>query len=151
MKLKKVVIRISKNLVWFLSIFLIACSSLVSTPDQVAPEARISLLKGGPHDGSWQSFDIVLEYQYHKMPGENNLSVQGKAKRKYDELRVWVLFTDAQGTILERKSIYASGYRSSPTLSGIRKRSFENTFTIPLEVTYLSFGSYLQPYVGRNQ
>lgn len=149
MDLNKVIAMAFKSCCLLFLIVLIACqSSLSNSPATIAPEARISMIKGGPYAGSWQSGDVLLEYQYYKHPGEINLSVNGKAKRKFDELKVWVLFLDDEGKILERKLIYARGFRQEPTIGRQYKRSFENSFEMPLEATYLAFRSYSRPYVG---
>jgi hypothetical protein len=149
MDLNKVIAMAFKSCCLFFLIVLIACqSSLSNSPATIAPEARISMIKGGPYEGSWQSSDVLLEYQYYKHPGEINLSVNGKAKRKFDELKVWALFLDGEGKILDRKLIYARGFRQESTIGRQYKRSFENSFEMPLEATYLAFRSYSRPYVG---
>ncbi len=127
-----------------LSILLIACQG----PQRVAPQDRIALSQGGPHAGSWESKDVFLEYQYVRQPGIIKLGIRAKAKRKYDQLSVWVSFLDTEGKILETKSVYNSGYRLRS--SGMRgyKGSVEKTFEMPMETNHLAFRSLLQPYTG---
>ena len=58
----------------------------------VAPERRIPLFKDTPNEGSWESSDVTLEYQYLKQIGVIQLSATGKALRGYDQLTGCVLF-----------------------------------------------------------
>jgi hypothetical protein len=103
----------------------------------VASEDRISLRQGGPHTGIWESNTILLEYQYYKLSDEFKLSVQAKAKKKveYDGFKVYVLFVDAEGRILERKEVAV--YR------------LDNTFEMPPEATYISLhaNTYKRPII----
>jgi len=134
-----------------LSILLIAFQSSCVGPGQmtVAPERRIPLLKDTPHEGSWESSDVALEYQYVEQTGVIQLSVTGKAKRKFDQLTVWVLFLDAQGKVLETKSIYNSGFRTVDKATKREKGTIEKTFKMPLETTNIAFRSSVKPRVGR--
>ncbi|MGD9042240.1 MAG: hypothetical protein PVG06_00940 [Desulfobacterales bacterium] len=110
--------------VWFLTLSLLACQGVQRT---VAPEDRISLHQGGPHTGIWESKAILLEYQYDNLSGELKLNVRAKVKTevRYDGIKVYLLFVDAQGRVLERKEV--AGYRLG------------NTFEIPSETTFISF------------
>lgn len=130
MAFKKVVWRAFKGSFLLLLVFLIACPGMQKT---VTPEDRISLLDGGPHSGNWESRTILLDYQYYKYSGEIKLSLRIKVKTRArnEGYRVWVLFADGQGKILEEKSIW----------------SWENTLKIPPQTVYLSFRTYLQPHV----
>ena len=130
MAFKKVVWRAFKGSFLLLQVFLIACPGMQKT---VTPEDRISLLDGGPHSGNWESRTILLDYQYYKYSGEIKLSLRIKVKTRArnEGYRVWVLFADGQGKILEEKSIW----------------SWENTLKIPPQTVYLSFRTYLQPHV----
>ena len=92
----------------FFSMVLATCQGLQTT---VAAQDRIPLLQGGPHAGSWESNDVSLEYQYVAQEGSFKLNIGGNAKRKYDQLSVWIKFFDAQGKVLETKSVFNSGFR----------------------------------------
>jgi hypothetical protein len=148
MELKKAILVAFKSCLWIFSIVLIACSSSHQT---VTPEDRIVLSEGILDRGFWKSGDIFLEYQYDTSPDATKLSIQGSAKVKLmDEFKVWVLFLDADGKILERKLVYASGYRSNSSIGRQYYRSFENTFEMPSETTYMAFRSFVRPRVGRD-
>lgn len=130
MELMRVIVGTFKSCLLLLSILLIACQGLQKT---VAPEDRISLRQGGPHTGIQESKAILLEYQYYMLSGEFKLSVKVKVKTKarYAGIKVWVLFVDTEGSILERNEIALY--------------PLDNTFKMPPEVTYISFHNYRQP------
>jgi hypothetical protein len=65
------------------------CQGLQTT---VAAQDRIPLLQAGPRTGSWESNDVSLEYQYVAQQGTFKLNIGGEAKRKYDQLSVWIKF-----------------------------------------------------------
>ena len=115
----------------------------------VAPERRIPLFESTPHEGSWESNDVALEYQYVKQTNVIQLSITGKAKRGFDQLDVWVLFVDADGKVLEKGTIYNSGFRSGTSKHRPHKGKIERTFDMPLETTHIAFQSSWQPRLGR--
>lgn len=132
---------LKSGLIFFLFL-LMACQGLQET---VAPERWIALHQGGPYDGSWESQDVFVQYQYVKKPSTFTLKYGGHAKRGYDQVSVWVLFLDAQGKILDTKSIFNSGFRQH---MGRDKRSFEKTFEIPAGTTQFAFQSMLTDRIG---
>ena len=111
----------------------------------VAPERRIPLSKDSSQKGHWESNDVTLEYQYVKQTGGIQLSVTGKAKRKYDQLVVWVKLVDAEGRVLETKIFYNSGFRSRLSRGKPHKGTIEKTLEIPLGTTAIAFESSLTP------
>ena len=134
MELMRVIVGAFKGFILFLSILIVACQGVQRA---VAPEDRISLLQGGPHTGIWQSEAILLEYQYYKLSGEFKLSARAKVKTKirYDGIKVYVLFVDAEGGVLESKEVAV--YR------------MDNTFEMPPKATYISFhaNTYRRPHI----
>ena len=136
MEPKKIILEAFKCMFVILSILLVVFQYSCAGPGQmaVAPERRIPLFKDTPNEGSWESSDVALEYQYVKQTGVIQLSVTGKAKRKYDQLNVWVLFVDAEGKVLETESIYNSGFRSGSSRTKPHKDTIEKTFEMPLEI-----------------
>ena len=130
--MQNVLIKAFKYGLLFLSMSLIACQGAQRT---VSPDERISLSQGGPHTGIWESNAILLEYQYYLLPGEFKLSVRAKVKTqvRYDGIRVYVLFVDASGNVLERKEVAV--YR------------LDNAYEIPPETTFISFqaNTYRRP------
>ncbi len=134
--------RIISCLVFFLMV-LPACQGLQTT---VAAQDLISLQQGGPHAGSWESSDVFLEYQYVAQQGTFKLNIGGNAKRGYDQLSVWIKFFDAQGKVLETKSVFNSGFRQK-LLRG--KGRIEKTFEIPINSTQFAFQSMLKIREGK--
>jgi hypothetical protein len=112
----------------------------------VAAQDRIPLLQGGPHTGSWESNDVSLEYRYVAQEGTFKLNIGGEAKRKYDQLSVWIKFFDAQGKALETKSVFNSGFRRELSRG---KDTIEKTFEIPIGSTQFAFQSMLKDRLGR--
>ena len=129
MEFKKIVLKALKGCLLLLIVFLIACQGMQKT---VTPEDRIALLDGGPHSGTWESRTMLLDYQYYKHSDEIKLSlgIKVKTKARYDGYRVWVLFADGQGEILEEKSIWSG----------------EISLRMPPQTVYLSFRTYVQPH-----
>ena len=127
----------------FFSMVLVTCQSLQTT---VAAKDLIPLQKGGPHTGSWESSDVFLEYQYVSQQNTFKLNIGGKAKRKYDQLSVWIKFFDAQGKVLEKKSVFNSGFRQKLPRG---KDLIEKTFEIPINSTQFAFHSMLKERLGR--
>ncbi len=139
MEFKKVIMGAFKSCILFLSILLIACPCI----QRVETKDSTSLLQGGPHTGTWESIDVYLEYQYVNQAGIIKLNIQGKAKRLYEHLQIWLSFCEAGGKILETKSVYNSDYLTSPIDERPRKVSIEKTFEMPLETNHLAFQSRL--------
>ncbi|MGD8762624.1 MAG: hypothetical protein PVG87_09985 [Desulfobacteraceae bacterium] len=151
MKSKKIIPEAFKCRFVMVAILLVAFQySCVSSGQMaVAPERRIPLFESTPYEGSWESSDVVLEYQYVKQTDVIQLSVTGKAKRGYDQLNIWVLFVDADGKVLEKGTIYNSGFRSGTSKQRRHKGKIEKTFEMPLETTHIAFQSSWQPRLGR--
>lgn len=139
MELKKVIVGAFISCILSLSIILIACQGI----QRVDTKDSTSLLQGGQHTGTWESVDVFLEYQYVNQVGIIKLNIQGKTKRLYEQLEIWLSFCEAGGKILETKSIYNSDYLTNPIDERPRKVSIEKTFEIPLETDYLAFQSRL--------
>jgi hypothetical protein len=151
MRSKKIILEAFKCIFVLLAILLAAFqfSCVSSGQMEVAPENRIPLIKDTPHEGSWESSDVTLKYQYVEQADVIQLSVTGKAKRGFDQLTVSVLFLDAQGKVLETKNIYNSGFRTVDKATKREKGTIEKTFKMPLETTNIAFRSSLKPRVGR--
>ena len=147
MRPKQIILEAFKCMFVILSILWVAFQSSCVSPSQmtVAPERRIPLFKDTPQEGSWESYDVALKYQLVENTGVIQLSVTGKAKRGYDQLMLWVKLVDAEGKVLETKSIYNSGYRSGLSRGKAHKGKIEKTFELPPETTAIAFQSSLTP------
>lgn len=134
--------RIIRSLVFF-SMVWVTWQVLQTT---VAAQDLIALQQGGPHAGSWESSDVFLEYQFVVQQGTFKINIGGKAKRGYDQLSVWIKFFDAQGKVLEKKSVFNSGFRRK-LLRG--KDRIEKTFEMPASSTQFAFHSMLMDRQGK--
>ena len=142
MELTKGVRGNSKIYVWFLALLLIACQGI----QVIEPEKPISLLDGGPHNGTWESSDVILKFQYVNEPGLITMNIDGDAKGKYDQLTVWVFFLDAEGKVLQTRTVFNTGYLAQTPSERPRKGNTEIAFEVPLETRNLSFRSNVKPY-----
>ena len=151
MKLKNNLGRASKSCLWLLLILLMVPQDrYVNAQRAIAEQNRIPLSQDASYEGTWESSDVSLDYNYVRQAGTIKLSFQGRAKAKYDQLIVRVVFLDAQGNILDRKIVYNSGFRGELSRSKkYRKKSFTKTFELPPQTTHMAFQSLLKPYVGR--
>jgi len=134
--------RIIRCLLFFLMV-LATCQGLQTA---VAAQDLIPLQQGGPHAGSWESSDVFLQYQYVAQQSTFKINIGGKAKRGYDQLSVWIKFFDAQGKVIEKKSVFNSGFRQK-LFRG--KDRIEKTFEIPISSTQFAFHSMLMDRQGR--
>ena len=137
---------IGEALIGFLVLFSIVLSACVGTQMMVAPQDSISLVQGGPQTGSWESNDVLLNYQYVYQPGSLKLNFSGGAKRGYDQLAIWIRFFDAQGKFLQTENVFNSGFRQK--FSSVKENN-EKIFDIPMESTQFSFQSMLKKRTNR--
>jgi hypothetical protein len=138
---------------FFFIILIFASQNSCSTTGSmtVAPENRIPLIKDKPQQGTWESKYAVLEYEIVKTAGTIGLIIDGRAKRKMDQIIVWVSFLDKEGRLLERETVFNSGFRTSRTRTRRMAGTIERAFEVPPETNYLAFQSKEKPYTGRHK
>jgi hypothetical protein len=117
----------------------------------VAPENRIPLIQDTPQEGTWESKHVVLAYEIVKKAGTIGLIIDGKTKRRLDQIIVSVLFLDKEGRLLERETVFNSGFRTERTRKRRMEGIIERAFELPPETSYLAFQSQEQPYRGRTK
>jgi hypothetical protein len=117
----------------------------------VAPENRIPLIQDSPQQGTWESKYVVLEYEFGKTAGTIGLIFDGRAKRKMDQIIVWVSFLDKEGRLLERETVFNSGFRTLRTKARRMEGTIERAFEVPPETNYLAFQSMEKPYSGKHK
>ena len=115
----------------------------------VAPENRIPVIPDQPKQGNWESKNVVLEYEFVKKEGVIGLIIDGRTKRRLDQVALWVLFLDEEGRLLERETVYNSGFRTERTRARRIEGTIERAFEVPPGTKYLAFQSKDQPYRGR--
>lgn len=115
----------------------------------VALENRIAVVPDQPQKGTWESNIVVLEYEFVKEGGILGLFIDGKTRRRTDQVLLWVLFLDGDGKLLNRQSVYNSGFRSQRTRARRMEGTIERVFEVPGGTKYLAFQSRENPYRGR--
>ena len=103
---------------------------------------RIPLVDGSQRTGAWKVFEFGMDYKYLYTPskegGPGSINFSGSLKKSegsLDGLTIWIYLLDGKGTVLDRKSIYDSGYKAERYM----KRSFTLTLATPPETTGISF------------
>jgi hypothetical protein len=147
-KLKKDVF---KAFLFFLIILVFAAQNSCSTTGgmTVAPENRIPVTSDKPQLGTWESYYVVFDYEFVKENGIVGLIINGRTKRRLDQIVIWVLFLDKQGRLLEREPVFNSGFRTQRTKQRRIEGTIERTFELPPDAKYMSFQTVKQPYKGR--
>jgi hypothetical protein len=143
MQLNNTVAGIKIRCLLFISLVLAICPGLQTTAEA---QDLFPLQQGGPHPGAWESSDVDVDFKYVAEQGTFKLDIGGKAKRGYDQLSVWIKFIDAQGKVLEKKSVYNSGFRQKLLRAEGR---IEKTYEIPPNTTQFAFHSMLKLREGR--
>ena len=115
----------------------------------VKPENRIAVVPDQPQKGRWESINVVLEYEFVKESGTLGLFIDGRTKRKMDQVALWLLFLDSEGRLLEKESVFNSGFRSSRHRDRRMEGTIERAFEVPKGTKYLAFQSQENPYSGR--
>jgi hypothetical protein len=109
---------------------------------RVNPDKAITLLDGGPHQGTWQTQDLSFQYTYHQAPNEFTISGYLELNNHYtmdyntlkDFLFVIVLL-DAELNVIKRSSLANVSFGTQEE-GGSIKHSFEG----PEVITGISFG-----------
>ncbi len=140
-----------KTLLFFFIILVFAAQNSCSTTGSmtVAPENRIPVIPDQPQKGTWESKNVVLEYEFVKEEGTIGLFIDGKTKRRLDQVALWLLFLDSDGRLLERESVFNSGFRTKRTRARRMEGTIERAFEVPGGTKYLAFQSQENPYRGR--
>jgi len=107
------------------------------------------LIQDSPQEGTWESRHVVLEYEVVKQDGTIGLIIDWRTKLRLDQIVVWVLFLDQEGRLLERETVFNSGFRTERTRDRRLEGTIERAFEVPPETNYLAFQSMEQPYRPR--
>lgn len=141
-----------KTLLFFVSILIFASQNSCSTTASmtVAPQNRIPVIQDKPQQGTWASKNVVLEYEFVRQDGTIGLIIDGRTKSPLDQVVLWVLFLDKEGRLLEKETVFNSGFRTQRTRARRMEGVIERVFEVPPETYYLAFQSKEQPYKGRS-
>ncbi|MGD9045954.1 MAG: hypothetical protein PVG06_19750 [Desulfobacterales bacterium] len=149
MKLNRLGQDIFKILLFFLVILTFAgLNSCATGPMQVAPEDRILLTPDKPQQGTWQSQFAILEYEVVKQNGYVGLIIDGRTTRTLEQIVVWLLFLDEKGKLIERETVFNSGFRTQRTRARRMQGTIERAFEVPKGAKYVAFQAIKQPYRG---
>lgn len=117
----------------------------------VAPEKRITLQPDGRHQGEADTGELVVGYAYQLGPESSRvIHVKGglrSAKFRGDAVKIYLNFLDSTGNVLDRKILYASGYRRDVYVR--RPSTFDTTLPLPAGTAAIAFSSYVKPSAGR--
>ena len=140
----------SKILLFIAIVFVFAALNGCATGSHtVAPENRIAVVRDQPQKGTWASKNVTLEYEFVKEGGTLGLFIDGKTRRPLDQVVLWVLFLDSEGRLIERESVFNSGFRTKRTRARRMQGTIERAFEVPEGTKYLAFQSQQTPYRGR--
>ena len=152
MRSKKLKQNAFKVLLFFVIILVFAAlNSCATTGMTVAPENRIAVVPDQPQKGTWESSNVVLEYEFVKENGTLGVFIDGKTRRRLDQVVVWLLFLDSEGRLIEMESVFNSGFRSKRTRARRMEGTIERAFEVPAGTKYLAFQSQETPYRGRSK
>ena len=141
-----------KILLFFVIILVfVALNSCATGGHTVAPENRIAVVPDQPQKGTWESKNVALEYEFVKEAGTLGLFIDGRTKRRLDQVALWVLFLDSEGRLIERESVFNSGFRTQRTSARRMEGTIERAFEVPEGTKYLAFQSQETPYRGRSK
>ena len=142
-----------KLLLCLLLILTFAAQNSCSTKGRVmvTPENRIPLNPDRPQQGTWRTQYAVLDYEVVKLGDTVGLIIDGRATRWLDQIVIWVLFLDKDGRLLERETVFNSGFRTLRTKERLMKGRIERAYEVPQGAKYMAFQTIMQPYRGRRQ
>ena len=142
--------RLKKRNSGALIILVLAAQNSCTTTRKVniAPEDRILLTPDKPQQGTWRSQFAVLEYEVVKQNGYVGLIIDGRTTRTLEQIVVWLLFLDEKGKLIERETVFNSGFRTKRTRARRMQGTIERAFEVPKGAKYVAFQSIKQPYRG---
>ena len=131
---------------WIFSLLFVVNGCVASSNqfvgNTVSSAPVVALQPGGPHAGSWETFDIKIDYEY-KQDG-NVFEIKGDAllSQHYEimfsqlrDLRVFLFFLDDNSRVLEASMIARS---LTPQID--EKLQFSKFFKVPQGSVRISFG-----------
>ncbi len=151
MKSNKLKQDVFKALLFFLIVLVFAGLNSCATTGSmtVAPENRIAVVPDQPQKGTWESKNVALEYEFIKEGGTLGIFIDGRTKRRLDQIALWVLFLDSEGRLIERETVFNSGFRSKRKRARRMEGTIERAFEVPKGTKYLAFQSQEKPYRGK--
>ena len=117
----------------------------------VPQEKLVSLKSGGPHEYSWQTEDITVQYQFthnensFKLSGWVDFSNNIKNYRQLEYFYLWVHFIDSENKIIATTDLLPLAY-----FYEVNKMSFEKTIELPpgVKAFVFSYSGYATEISG---
>lgn len=119
------------SLVFFV---LSGCAVMTST---VSPENRLPFDQDNTSQGVFSHGDLTVDYNAAFDGPQMTINGRIAYRRSFDSLDVSLLVIDAAGTVMQRKLIYASGFRSST--DQVHSFSFQFGQVLPPGAAGISF------------
>ena len=94
-------------------------------------DIRIALEDGGPHTGSWSTYDLSVQYEYTTVGDTLKLSGDIALRHNWPVVETFDMrlhFLDRDNRILDSRNFYYFGYRRPLSDAEL---SFMKTFTVP--------------------
>lgn len=124
-------------------LFLSGCAGMMPP---IPDERKIPLAQEDTIKGDFEYGSLVLTYSYFLTGSSIILNGKIDYRDSFDSLDVRVLFLDSAGTVLQRKFIYTSGYRTGT--SRVSDYTFQETFVVPVGSIAMTFNSSMQERSG---
>lgn len=124
----------------FLLISFVGCSVVGRT---VPVDNRILFAGQNSSQGNYRYGDLTVAYRYELRAGEMKLNGSVRHRGGFDSLDVRVQFIDTEGTVLNQKIVYSSGYRVAKSRD--IDRSFQTLLDVPPGAAGLSFNYSSRP------
>jgi peptidoglycan hydrolase-like protein with peptidoglycan-binding domain len=121
------------------SMSLIGCAATMKVP----VDRQIELTEGATTQGSYKAGQVSVAYTFNRT-GDNML-LDGTVSHYggFDSLDVRVLFSDADGQVLQRNLVYSTGYRSGRAYKD--GGNFEEKLKVPSGAVGFTFSYSSQP------
>jgi len=107
----------------------------------VDPDNRFELPAGAPHEVSWQTRDLLVEFQF--LREQQDLQISGLVKpqayllhfNRLEYLFFRVHFVDAEGKVLVDEAVISVGYR----IEMPERKAFKANLKVPADSTAIAF------------
>ena len=132
-----------------------ACQTNQAMQRSFPPEQRISLQTGGPHQGTAETFSVIVGYHYRlneEQPQDRVMRIDGGLKRfkvKVSSVSLFLNLLDAEGTTIKQERVLTISNRQSRATFIRASRTFATELTVPPETAYFAFHTRTQLSRGR--
>ena len=130
-----------------LSCLLFVASGCIEIPmlfhgNTVSSVPVVALLEGSPAAGSWETFDLIIDYKYMKQGDRFEISGQAALSQHYQmtydgisKMYVYIFFLDKDSRVLE------TAYLVNPWTGNTQDiQDFSKSYKVPNGTTGVSFG-----------